>query len=92
MLPKIFSTRILGVITVLSFAASILLFIFPYYYLGREQYIPKSNPDAGYFMPKSSEAWSFLILALILLALGSITAMLLWKKLSDAGSAWATPI
>jgi len=47
----------------------------PYYYvLGRQAYIPKTNPDLGYFMPKSPEAWLFLIAALSFLAL-SLTAL-----------------
>jgi hypothetical protein len=44
-------------VAALSLLFSVFLLIFPYYYLGKDQYITKSNPSAGYFMPKSAEAW-----------------------------------
>jgi hypothetical protein len=93
MLPKTLGTLILGFIAVLNFVLFSFFLLFPYYYyLGVEHYIPKANPDMGFFMPKSSEAWFFLILALVFLALGFATSMLLWKKLRDEGSMWATPL
>lgn len=67
---KTLSTRTLGVISLLSGAAFFILLILPYYYfLGRQAYIPKANPDWGYYMPKSPEAWVFLIVALSFLSL-----------------------
>lgn len=73
MLTKTLSTRTFGLIGLLSGATAFFLLIFPYYFLGRQEYIPKSNPDLGYFLPKSPEAWFFLILALSLLALSFVT-------------------
>lgn len=92
MLTKTSGTLILGAIAALNFVLSCFFLLFPYYYyLGVEHYIPKTNPALGYFMPKSLEAWFFLILALIFLALCFATGLLLWKKLRDEGSMWATP-
>lgn len=93
MFGRAFFNGILGLVLALSFALSIFLIMFPYYYfLGVDHYIPKSNPALGYFMPKSPEAWFFLILGLFFLALGIATTMLLWKRLRDEGSMWATPL
>ena len=93
MFGRAFFNGILGFIAVLSIALSIFFIMFPYhYFLGAEHYIPKINPALGYFMPKSPEAWFFLILGLFLLALGVATTMLLWKRLSNEGSMWATPL
>jgi uncharacterized membrane protein YhaH (DUF805 family) len=93
MFTKALGTRILGVIAVLNFVLFFFFLTFPYYcYLGVDHYIPKSNPALGYFMPKSPEARFFLILALFFLALAFATTMLLWKRLSDEGSMWATPL
>jgi NADH:ubiquinone oxidoreductase subunit 3 (subunit A) len=77
---KLLSTRTLGTISLLSGATFFFLLLFPYYYYpGRQAYIPKTNPDLGYFLPKSSEAWAFLILALAFLTL-SIGALALFIR------------
>jgi hypothetical protein len=60
-------------IVVLIVATFLFLLIFPYYYLGSEAYIPKSNPDYGYFLPKSLEAWFFFVVAWAFFALSFIT-------------------
>jgi hypothetical protein len=74
---KAVSARTLGVISVSSFLTFFVLLILPYYYiLGRQAYIPKTNPDWGYYMPNSPEAWLFLIIALSFLAL-ALTALAL---------------
>ena len=74
MIMKTLPTRTLGIALFLSIVGTALfLLIFPYYFLGREAYIPKGNPDFGYFLPKSLEAWFFLIAALSFLALSFIT-------------------
>jgi len=54
------TARVYGIIAILSFIIYMVLIICPYYFwLGREAYIPKSNPDWGYVSPKSLEAWIF---------------------------------
>jgi len=75
MFTRVISVRTLGIVSLSSFLASFILLMLPYYYiLGRQAYIPKTNPDLGYFMPKSPEAWLFLIVALSFLAL-ALTAL-----------------
>lgn len=90
MITKTLPTRTLGIIGLLSGATAFFLLIFPYYYfLGRQAYIPKRNPDFGYFLPKSLEAWFFLILAISFLAF-SILALVFYiqrKKAEDATGA-----
>lgn len=77
MFAKALSTRTLGIISLLSGAAFFILLILPYYYLlGRQSYIPKANPNLGYYMPKSPEARVVLIVALSFLALSIIAFML----------------
>jgi len=66
------SIRTLKILGFLMGAFGLLLLIFPYYILGPEAYIPKSNPEMGYFLPKYLEAWIMLILALILLIFSMI--------------------
>lgn len=61
------STRTLGILGFLTGAFGLFLLIFPYYILGPEAYIPKSNPEMGYFLPKYLEAWIMLTLAVFLL-------------------------
>jgi hypothetical protein len=74
MIMKVLSNRILGIVSLLSGAIFFFLLVFPYYYLlGRQSYVPKSNPDFGYVIPKSPEAWFFLILALLFLAVSVIS-------------------
>jgi hypothetical protein len=73
----------------LSLGASIFLLVAPYqYFLGREHYIPKANPDLGYFLPKSFEAWFFLILALIFLGLFFVSFALFYLKMRRLSGAW----
>lgn len=63
----------LGVIGFSSLAIAIVLLKYPYYYwLGQEAYIPKSNPDAGYVLPKSQEAWIYFIFGVFFLVLSFI--------------------
>jgi hypothetical protein len=78
MLRRVTSTRTLGIVSLLSFLAFFLLLMLPYYYiLGKQAYVPKTNPDLGYFMPKSPEAWLFLIAALsfLVLSLGVLASL-----------------
>jgi hypothetical protein len=84
MFAKALSTRTLGVISLLSGAAFFILLTVPYYYfLGRQSYIPKANPDWGYYMPKSPEAWVLLIVALSFLALSIGAFAFMLKKQSE---------
>jgi uncharacterized protein YneF (UPF0154 family) len=62
----------LAIIVLLIVATFLFLLIFPYYFLGREAYIPKSNPDYGYFLPKSLEAWLFFAVAWAFFALSFV--------------------
>ena len=66
------STRTLGILGFLTGFFGLFLLIFPYYFLGPEAYIPKSNPDMGYFLPKYLEAWIMLLLALFLLTISMV--------------------
>lgn len=79
------STLVLSIITIFSITAFALLISVPYNYLGRAQYTPKSNPDLGYFLPKSSEAWFFFILALLFFGLFWVTFAVLYRRISDKG-------
>jgi hypothetical protein len=65
--------------------------ISPYYFLGRQEYIPKRNPDFGYFLPKSLEAWFFLVLALSLLAFSIVALALFIKRKRAEGATYVTP-
>lgn len=63
----------LGVIGFSSLAIAIVLLHYPYYYwLGQEAYIPKSNPDAGYVLPQSPEAWIYFIFGVFFLVFSFI--------------------
>jgi hypothetical protein len=77
------STLALAIITIFNIIAFALLISVPYYYLGRQQYIPKSNPDLGYFLPKSFEAWFLFILALLFFGLFWVTLVVFYRKISD---------
>jgi len=73
MILNTLSIRTLGILGILSGATGFFLLIFPYYYSpGREAYIPKRNPDFGYFLPKTLGAWLFLILALAMLVFSMV--------------------
>jgi hypothetical protein len=85
MFAKALSTRTLGVISLLSGAAFFILLTLPYYYFP-QSYIPKANPEYGYYMPKSPEAWVVLVVALSFLAL-SIGALALIIKKQSKGQA-----
>ena len=75
------STRTLGILGILSGFAAFFLLVSPYYYfLGRTAYIPKTNPDFGYFLPKSLEAWFFLALALSLLTFSFVALVMFIKR------------
>jgi hypothetical protein len=67
---------------VLNFVLFLFFLTAPYYFLlGAEQYIPKSNPAWGFFMPNSLGAWFFFGLAFVFLAFWAVTVMLLvWKR------------
>jgi len=54
--------------------------IAPYTILGSRDYIPKSDPGLGYCMPKTAEAWFFLILGLALIAVSFLFLVLLVGK------------
>jgi len=80
-LPKILSAQILVSLVVLNFLLFFFFLIAPYYLLGAEYYIPKSNPMWGFAMPNSPEAGFFFVLAFVFLALFAVSVMLLiWKK------------
>jgi len=83
---KELSSRTLGVIIVLTFAVFFLLLILPYYVIGKEQYIPKSNPIFGYFLPKSLEAWLLFILSWTFFALSMIVLAFFIRRKQDEGS------
>jgi hypothetical protein len=84
-LKMIFTER-LGLAALFNLAASIFLLSVPYYYfLGKQHYIPKSNPDLGYFLPNSFEAWFFLILALVFFGLFWVTFALFYRKIRSKG-------
>jgi len=74
MFAKSLSNRTLVIVSLSSFSAFFILLTVPYYYiLGRQAYITKTNPDLGYFLPNSPEAWTFLIAALCFLTLSIAT-------------------
>lgn len=79
MLGKQLSSRSLGVLAFGVTLVSVFLLIFPYYY-SPQSYIPKDNPDLGYYMPNTLEAWIALAVALVLLAFGLILIYLYGKK------------
>jgi len=85
MFAKALSTRTLGVISLLSGVAFFILLILPYHYFP-QSYIPKANPEWGYYMPKSPEAWVVLIIALSFLALSIGAFMFILKKQSEGPS------
>jgi hypothetical protein len=85
------SSRTLGFTIVLTFAAFLLLLTLPYYVIGKEQYIPKSNPIFGYVFPNSQEAWLLFILSWILFALSMIVLAFFIGRKQDEGSRWVTP-
>jgi hypothetical protein len=82
MFAKALSSRTLGVISLLSGAAFFILLTVPYYYFP-QSYIPKANPDWGYYMPKSAEAWVVLVVALSFLGLSVGAFALIIKKQSE---------
>ena len=82
---RLILTEPLGIFAIFNLAASIILITAPYYFLGRQHYIPKSNPDLGYVLPNSFEAWFFLILALIFLGLFFVSFALFYRKISSKG-------
>jgi uncharacterized membrane protein YhaH (DUF805 family) len=85
-------TWLLGALTLFNISAFVFLILAPYYvFLGKEQYIPKSNPDLGYFMPKTAEAWFFLVLALVFFALFWLTFALFYRRIRGKGYSWVTP-
>jgi len=78
---KILFARTLGVVSLLSGVIFFFLLVFPcYYLLGRQSYVPKANPDFGYVIPKSPEAWFFLILALLFFAVSIISLAFFTRK------------
>lgn len=84
---KAISDRTLGIVSLVSFLAFFILLMLPYYYiLGRQAYIPKTNPDFGYFVPESPEAWLFLIVSLSFLG-GSLTALVFFLRRKQAEKA-----
>jgi uncharacterized membrane protein YpjA len=77
---KAISDRTLSIVSLLSGLSFFILLMFPYYYiLGRQAYIPKTNPDFGYFLPKSPEAWLFLTASLSFLGV-SLTALVFFLR------------
>lgn len=82
MFAEALSIRTLGVISLLSGAAFFILLTLPYYYFP-QSYIPKANPEYGYYMPKSPEAWVALIVALSFLGLSIGVFALMLKKQSE---------
>ncbi len=83
------------VVWVVSLGLSVFFIIFPYYfYFGPEQYIPKSNPSSGYILPKSEEAWFFLILGVALLVVSFLVLVLFLMRRKDENgkTRWVTHI
>jgi len=75
-----------GVLAIFNLAISIFLILSPYYYfLGKQNYIPKSYPDLGFILPKSFEACFFLVLTLIFLGLFFVTFVLFYRKIRSKG-------
>lgn len=67
-----------GIIGILSLITSGVLISFPYYYwLGREAYIPKSNPDLGFVLPKTPAAWGYFISGIFFLIVSIFTLLAL---------------
>lgn len=78
------SARTLGILGIISGVTGFFLLISPYYFLGGQQYIPKSNPYLGYHLPKSLEAWLLFVLALSLLVFSMIVlAFFIQRKKSE---------
>ena len=70
----------LGLVGSISLTVSFILLGCPYYYwLGREAYIPKNNPDAGYIIPQTPEAWTYYIFGVFFLGL-SFVAFVLFRR------------
>jgi len=59
---------------IVSLVASILSFVVPYFVLPAGSYIPKGIPELGYFMPKTSTGWFFVILGLFFLVFAFVNA------------------
>jgi hypothetical protein len=76
----------LGILAIFNLVVSIFLILAPYYYfLGKQNCIPKGNPDLGYVLPNSFEAWFFLVLALIFIGLFFVTFTLFYRKIRSKG-------
>lgn len=87
------STWVFWVIWGASLALSIFFIVFPYYF-GLGQYLPKSDPSLGYFLPKSEEAWFFLILGVALLVFSFLVLVLFLMRRKDENgkTRWVTHI
>lgn len=76
---KTLSSRSIGMLAFGVTVLALFLLSFPYYY-SPQSYIPKNNPDLGYYMPNTLEAWIALAAALALLMLGVILIYFYGKK------------
>jgi hypothetical protein len=75
-----------GLFFVFSFIACVVLLMGPYYYfLGQQQYIPKGNPDLGYIMPRTVEAWLCLGFALTFLGLAFVAFAQFYRHIHKKG-------
>jgi hypothetical protein len=64
---------IFGLIGSLSLILSFILIGGPYYYwLGQEHYAPKTNPDAGFVLPQTPEAWTYFVSGVLFLGVSVI--------------------
>jgi hypothetical protein len=79
---KVLTARVLGIVSIINFVLFFFFLAFPYYYLLEpENYVSKTNPAWGFFMPVSSQAWFFFILAFVFLILAAIAiCLLIWKR------------
>jgi hypothetical protein len=75
-----------GLAWVASLISGMWLVIAPYAIFGSKDYIPKSDPSLGYYMPKTAEAWVFLILGLALIAVSFLFLVLFVGKIGGKKS------
>ena len=83
---KMILTKPPSILAIFNLVFSVFLISLLYYYfLGKQHYIPKSNPDLVFILPNSFEAWFFLILALIFLGSFFLTFILFYRKIRSKG-------
>jgi hypothetical protein len=73
---------------ILNFSAFFLFLLSPYYFLGEGQYFPKSNPNFGYSLPQTLEAWFFFVTALAFFALFWVTFVIWIRRARTEHPRW----